>query len=702
MTFDTIVCLINHLGGVVHAEAGTVSFGSWAVADTHIVGGFGSGYCHPTQAHQSDLHVLFGSNWIANKAGNHAWYIQKAKESGSKFIFIDPWMNQTAQVLADEWIPVLPGGDTALILAICHHWIENNQFDQDYLNKYTIGFDAEHMPEGAPSEDNFKDYVLGTYDGEPKNAQWAEPKCGVSADKIIALAEEIASVDKVDFRASQSATKIPAGEQMVQAFYTMALMHGGIGTPGHYMGWSGFSEGAGGSVTAGDDTGAALNPTNPLQPAGSPVFCAYPIPQFDVLEDPLAWENLEPSETWKSVLEGETGRDCWPGGKHKLDIHAIYFGSGGNPLNALPNANDGIKAVRKMDFVLGCGTWFDASRQYCDIVLPETSTWEEHPVAGMGTSEVVYWADTIMEPLYEAKWIGWIGEQVAERMGVDPKIVNTLTAEERTYATVRDAKFNNGQTGESTPLLTITQEEIDELGVEGEPQEGKITFAEFKEAGLYKYPMPEDVEIPECWSAFYADPEANPLNTASGKFEIYCQTLAYMVNAAGYSTISPIAKWQIGDPEQGIGTQTDKYPLLLWTPHTLRRAHTVNDNVISLREAFPQECFMSTVDAEARGIANGDIVLMSSPHGQILRPAKVLPTIVPGAVALQDGAWINIDHETGIDKGGCPNILQAPKSSGGGSQSWTGTLVEVEKYTGDIELVPDKECPIVMPVGIEE
>ena len=44
---------------------------------------------------------------------------------------------------------------------------------------------------------------------------------------------------------------------------------------------------------------------------------------------------------------------------------------------------------------------------------------------------------------------------------------------------------------------------------------------------------------------------------------------------------------------------------------------------------------------------------------------------------------------------------EAPKSSGGGSQSWTGTLVQVEKYDGPLELVPDKECPVVMPVGVE-
>lgn len=111
---------------------------------------------------------------------------------------------------------------------------------------------------------------------------------------------------------------------------------------------------------------------------------------------------------------------------------------------------------------------------------------------------------------------------------------------------------------------------------------------------------------------------------------------------------------------------------------------------------------MSIVDAEARGIKNGDVVLMTSPHGKVLRPAKVVSNIVPGAVAMQDGAWFQIDEETGIDLGGCPNVLQAPKSSGGGCQAWTGTVLQVEKYDGPLELLPDKNRPVVTPVGIEE
>lgn len=455
-------------------------------------------------------------------------------------------------------------------------------------------------------------------------------------------------------------------------------------------------------VVSGDSSnGAGKNPENPLTP---PVIMV--VPDFaKIVEEKMedTWEHLDYTECWQRILEGEYGRDCWPGGKRPLDIHMIYAGGFENSLNSLPNANAGIEVFRKVDFVWGANPFFDPSRQYCDIVLPVAAWWEKGNVAWTNNSDTVYWADHIMDPLYEAKPETWISEELAKRLDIDPKIVNTMTDSEREYASLANAARLKDLEGTYEPLLSISQEEIDEMGADGEPQQGIMPLAEFKEKGLYKIERSfGDALTSIPYADFYKDPEANPLATPSGKFEIYCETLAGFINSIGYSQISPIAKWQVGDPEQGQGTQTEEFPLLLWTPHSLRRAHTVNDNVTSLREAFPQECFMSTVDAEARGIKNGDPVLMTSPHGKVLRPAKVLPTLVPGAVALQDGAWLRIDEETGIDLGGDPNILQAMKSSGAGVQAWTGTLVQVEKYTGDIDLAPDKECPLVMPVGIEE
>ena len=225
--YDQNVCLLNALGGSVHAEAGTVSFGSWSVVDTHMIGGFGmSNTPHHLQLITSDLHVLFGCNWAANKAGNHALYLEECRKRGAKVIVIDPWLSQTSQMVADEWIPILPGSDTALVIAICYEWINAGTYDQEFLDTYCIGFDGDHMPEGAPENASWKDYVMGTgYDMTPKTPEWAEKICGVPADTIRSLAAEIASVDKVDFNCAQSASKIPAGEQFVQSFYTMARRH---------------------------------------------------------------------------------------------------------------------------------------------------------------------------------------------------------------------------------------------------------------------------------------------------------------------------------------------------------------------------------------------------------------------------------------------------------------------------------------------
>jgi anaerobic dimethyl sulfoxide reductase subunit A len=104
-------------------------------------------------------------------------------------------------------------------------------------------------------------------------------------------------------------------------------------------------------------------------------------------------------------------------------------------------------------------------------------------------------------------------------------------------------------------------------------------------------------------AAFRADPEANPLNTASGKLEIHCQALADVIASYGWTTIAPIVKYK--PPLEGVEDTFEdwergmkgKYPLQLFTIHYARRSHSTLDNVTWLREAFPQEFMMNTLDA---------------------------------------------------------------------------------------------------------
>jgi anaerobic dimethyl sulfoxide reductase subunit A len=295
--------------------------------------------------------------------------------------------------------------------------------------------------------------------------------------------------------------------------------------------------------------------------------------------------------------------------------------------------------------------------------------------------------------MYEAKTDYFIGRGLAQRLGVDPNLVDSMTDEQRAYNTLSGAMVVKDDGSGYEPLVTITNADIQAMGVTGTPQQGRISLAELKEKGVYQIQRtPNDVHTLILHKAFRDDPVANPLQTATGKLEIYSQALADAVNAFGYSEISPIGKWQ---PSDYMGSEAAKknpdFPLMLITPHTLRRPHTVMDNVPYLREAFQQECFISELDAEKRGIKNDDVVLITSQVGKVLRHAKVLPGMIPGVVALQDGAWIQMDETTGIDHAGCPNVLQAFPPSGQGYQTWTGTLIQVEK--SDEALLPDQLWP---------
>jgi anaerobic dimethyl sulfoxide reductase subunit A len=682
--FDPTVRVLNALGGSTH-HWGTVSFGTWPYDEIFMEGAVFSASDRMT-FRDAKLAVLVGCNWAANKAGNIAYFIKQAKDQGAKIIIIDPWLNQTAEGLADQWIPVHPGTDDALFLGVAHHMIVNNLHDQDFLDTYCIGFDADHMPEGQPKEENFKDYVLGTYDGEPKTPEWASLKCGVHPDVIRDLAVQMGTIKPATIIAGQSTTKHPAGDVWGQIFFTVGWMTGNVGLPGASVSEVGPDAAVGTAplVTAGS---YGLSPIpNPLTP--KTIFVA---PDFSTEYD---WSYVEYSEMWQSILDGTYGRDSWPGGKRPLDIQMIYHGHA-HFLNSVPNANAGIEAHRKVEFVMASCLHFNSNARYADLVFPISTLWERQGQVFGDNREHVHWWQKVMEPLFEARPDMEVARGMAERLGLDVDLICGSSYAQWEFNTLAGAQVMKADGSGFEPLVTITKADIKAMGVEGTPQQGRITVDEFRKAGIYRVPRKHGDALTFIkHKAFRDDPVANPVGTASGKLEICSPTLATMVNMYGFSSISPIGKWQKASTVQGHLARTEDYPLLLFTPHSLRRAHTQLDCCPSLREAFPQECFMSELDAEERGIKTGDVVLMTSPYGKVLRHAKVLPGMIPGSVAMQDGAWILIDEATGIDQSGDPNILQAPVADGMGSQSWTGTLVQVEKYTGDVELLPDAKWPV--------
>ncbi len=213
--------------------------------------------------------------------------------------------------------------------------------------------------------------------------------------------------------------------------------------------------------------------------------------------------------------------------------------------------------------------------------------------------------------------------------------------------------------------------------------------------------MPTDPEwekVPAGLREFYEDPEAHPLATPSGKLEFYSQRLAD--HYPDDTERGPLPKWiesSVTHDERIGGERAQSYPLLLVTNHGRWRTHAQNDDISWQREIrtckikgwdgyLYEPVWINPVDAEARGIKDGDIVKMFNERGTVLGAAYVWERIMPGAVCMDHGARVDLLHvgdDVMIDRGGANNLISP--LNGISQNCWgmatSGFLVDVQKVT---------------------
>jgi anaerobic dimethyl sulfoxide reductase subunit A len=89
-----------------------------------------------------------------------------------------------------------------MMAGMAHHIFTNNLQDQKFIDKFCLGMDKGTLPKEYADKENFKDYILGTYDKTPKTPEWAEPICGVKAADIRKLADLYAKTKPAALKAS--------------------------------------------------------------------------------------------------------------------------------------------------------------------------------------------------------------------------------------------------------------------------------------------------------------------------------------------------------------------------------------------------------------------------------------------------------------------------------------------------------------------
>ena len=119
------------------------------------------------------LILLWGTNTLSSNM--HLWpFVQQARKQGARVIVIDPARTRTARA-ADEWLPLRPGSDGALALAMMHVIIAEDLVDHGYVDKATRGFSqlVERVQRFTPT--------------------WAAAITGIPAQRIVELARSYAT-----------------------------------------------------------------------------------------------------------------------------------------------------------------------------------------------------------------------------------------------------------------------------------------------------------------------------------------------------------------------------------------------------------------------------------------------------------------------------------------------------------------------------
>lgn len=571
------------------------------------------------------LILMWGWNPAEMRDGtNSEYFVKLARQQGARVICIDPRLSLSAASLADEWIPIRPGTDAAAMSSMAYVMLTEGLYAQEFVRTHCLGWDASQMPPGCEQAESYTDYLLGRRDGQPKTPEWAERLTSIPAARLARLAHEYATTQPAVLYQGYGMQRRAYGEQVVRAGCVLAALSGNVGLPG---GWA---------------SGLALQ-----APDGGPFWTVFPTGTNPV-------KASIPVFLWsEAVLRGkQLGQAEGVLGVERLDndIKLIYAVASNCLINQHANLQRSAAILQdehKVEFLAVQDNFLTPTARFADLVLPACTQFETWGIEdGWKYGDEAILMPKLVEPLGESKSDYRICAELAERLGFGAAY--TEGRDERAWVAWVIERYRE------TRFPDIP--DLDEF--------------EASNCGVYAHPVTEPAV---AFADFRRDPLRYPLNTPSGKIEIFSRAL---FDLGQPETIPAVPKY-IQEWESPFGPEAQRYPLQAIGHHTLQRVHSTHANNDWLVEAFPQRVFINPLDARARGIRDGDQVRVFNERGKIELLCRVTPKILPGVVDIPQGAWWS-PAKDGSDPGGCVNLLT--------SERWTPLAFGTAQHTAMVQI----------------
>jgi anaerobic dimethyl sulfoxide reductase subunit A len=137
----TLMRRFIHLFGGATQMYGSYSSSATNFATPYVLGTLEAGIDAATLQH-TQMIILWGANIVDNRLGSEFLArIREAKQRGVPVVVVDPRRTNTVRELGTQWLPVLPGTDSALMLALLYVLVTEGLLDRGFIERYAVGFD---------------------------------------------------------------------------------------------------------------------------------------------------------------------------------------------------------------------------------------------------------------------------------------------------------------------------------------------------------------------------------------------------------------------------------------------------------------------------------------------------------------------------------------------------------------------------------
>jgi len=319
---------------------------------------------------------LLGGHFGENVHVSHLKRYLKGLENGAKLIVVDPRFSASA-AKADIWVPIRPGTDTAMLLAMMNYLIQNDKYAADFIDEYGEGF--EEFAEGI------KEWTL----------EKAAAECDIPAAQIKEVADLLAAnMPNVSIHPGRHVSWNGNDFQRQRALACLTGVLGAFGVKGAFV--------------------------PPIKPEG---IKKVKWPHSDHDPDLLSDYSDNSYEFSPPGTPTDLIRDAAITGKPYAIKGCVIWGQ--NPIQTIPNQEKTIKMLEQMDFVMCTDVMPTDITMYADILLPECSYLERYDYIKTGTQwnfadkQQQYIAPRmpLVDPEFERKDGIWITNELAKRMG---------------------------------------------------------------------------------------------------------------------------------------------------------------------------------------------------------------------------------------------------------------------------------------------